>query len=1121
MTSPLLHAQQADRRDRKAPELVVESGGRMGTCDALVFTPDGRYLLATGDDKVVRVWPFHQGRLDARSARVLRWPAWREERGAIYALAVSPDPQARRVVVGGPGLRAGNASAALLDRLTGEVLQLGMPPSGGNFYAIRAAAFAPSGKQVAYGTSDGSIWLWDLEGRRTSRVGRHDPFKGEKLNRIVLVRFLANKQLLTLSASGVLYEWDLTGEPARKKERRLLDKPKWRLYRAALSLDQKWLAAAADGPIVHVRSLDGEQQNDILLREREFPRSIAFAPDGRLAVGVGSLVPKASFYLESNDRIVLYDLARKPARASAGPRHTYRAEYLAFHPKQSDILAVAGGDNHEVVCWDLRDTRRPVSVIRGKGSGLWDVALSASGRYLGIRDQRDPTSIDPNARARGPWRVFDLEQRDWVGADRFKPLPRLKTLSGWKVVPDSRDRLVWYAVDPDGRKHPLPRTESDEMPRCYAFLPPVPGQPVRLAVGHYWGLSVYTLSPRRGARRIRLCVGHQCEVTALGTSADGRWLVSASSDQTVAAWDLTDRPSGSEPGAAFRLAPGRLFVKSVDLFSPAWEAGLVSGDEVVLLAVDASKVFDRLTPPEARRLERLLGMAERALGQETGQPRACLEHILEAVPGHELFVAVRRGKSRRLVPMLTRLKHRPLWRFFPAGEEWVLWMAGHSFYDTSTNGDFFIGWHMNSGEGLDKTPAFHPAERFRDLFHRRTVIDQLLGSRDPAKALKQSEKDARPADFRKIEPALVKIEPTAREVHDRDLEVTVLADPSSDNPDRVPDRTELWVNDHRIRVWRPETKRFRATVRIPLTALRSGKNVLTIQCYNRLAGRGEAQAVVDCRRKPAQQTLHGLAVGIRDYHSSRGPSGKPYPNLHGTWNDAREMVRVWKKRSAPLYAAAHLDLLPDKDGDASPKKVLEKLGEIAQRARPDDVFLLFFAGHGEVVQSTAGPTFVFCGASFDHKQPDKTGLSSRDLYAALAAIPCRKVVLLDACRAGDLPVSPVRDLTPGGQGPIILGACRRGQHSYENPRLGETAGGHGLFSYAVLAALDKEFPRADKNRDGFLSPRELFEYVETRLPLLLEEYEPGLRHRQNPSHFPADLETVPRLARAKKVLNGK
>src|SRR5262249_42296048 len=115
---PLL--QQSHRRDRMFPELVVESGGRRGSCDVLTFTRDGKHLLAAGDDKVVRVWAYRDGRVDSASMKVLRWSVWREQRGAIYALAVSPDAEGRRVAVGGLGPYP--TSAAVFDRRTGEIL---------------------------------------------------------------------------------------------------------------------------------------------------------------------------------------------------------------------------------------------------------------------------------------------------------------------------------------------------------------------------------------------------------------------------------------------------------------------------------------------------------------------------------------------------------------------------------------------------------------------------------------------------------------------------------------------------------------------------------------------------------------------------------------------------------------------------------------------------------------------------------------------------------------------------------------------------------------------------------------------------------------------------------------
>src|SRR5204863_2845692 len=94
---------QADRRGRTSPGLVLNTGAPTGECTALAFTADGRELLAAGLDKVVHVWPVKDGatpQLEER-ARTLRWPTFREQRGSVYTLALSPEDGQRRVAVGG------------------------------------------------------------------------------------------------------------------------------------------------------------------------------------------------------------------------------------------------------------------------------------------------------------------------------------------------------------------------------------------------------------------------------------------------------------------------------------------------------------------------------------------------------------------------------------------------------------------------------------------------------------------------------------------------------------------------------------------------------------------------------------------------------------------------------------------------------------------------------------------------------------------------------------------------------------------------------------------------------------------------------------------------------------
>ena len=87
-------------------------------------------------------------------------------------------------------------------------------------------------------------------------------------------------------------------------------------------------------------------------------------------------------------------------------------------------------------------------------------------------------------------------------------------------------------------------------------------------------------------------------------------------------------------GASFEAEGNGLRVKKVDAGSPAWEAGLVEGDNVVFFAFAGKPL--------------------------KGGPAAWKERLEDPVPGKEHYFRVRRdGKN---VDMLTTARQRPLWR---------------------------------------------------------------------------------------------------------------------------------------------------------------------------------------------------------------------------------------------------------------------------------------------------------------------------------------------------------------------------------------------------------------------------------------------------------------------------
>lgn len=1152
LTAPQVVAQQSDRRSREAPEIMVEAGGRSGTCDALLFSPDGRFLFAAGDDKVVRVWPYAPTGLDTDPAKTqtLRWRAWREQRGGIKAVALSPD--GKFVAVGGYGMKP--STVALIDRDTGDTVTLTWPKSRSgidNFNTVTAVAFHPDGRRIGFGTADGSLWLWeptklpqpdadDRPSKAPVRVGKHEVFKDEKgrdkFNLPRLLYFPDANTLVSAAESGQVVACDLTGKfadipadppPATTLLFRAAAGPpdKVRLFRAERVGTTLVFALTSPQPQVVLRP-DGAKPVTIDLPEDHFPRSIAVHPKtGQLAVGVGAALPAKAgqprFYAEGDDEIWLYD---NPTAAGAKPtrlKHTGRVEALAFHPTDARLVA-AGGDADEVTLLNPAKPEKPLTVIRGAGRRLWGVGISENGRVIGVRTGRDATSTDPNARGTGAWTRFDLsrlqptldESQKWVGP--------VTSIDRWAVVPDKNDRFVWKAVflrnevenAAEMVTYPIPwDRDRDQAPTCYTFLPARDGKPTRLLVGHYYGCSLFECT-RDGVKRVKIFTGHAGEVTSIVADPKQQWFVTAGTDQTVAVWSLADWQGQSGLGAAFRVNAGAVEVTAVDIGSPAWEAGLQVGDVIDLLAVDGKRppVYDR-----------------RAGQTPAGNPETAVKALTNPQSGIELFFGrVPKGNLARK-ETLTTVRQRPLWKWLPGYDdrgkhtEWVVWMWHGSYYHTKTaHGDRLVGWHVNSPD-VGGRPAFFRLDQFEKLFHRQEVIEKLVNTREVGAALIDAQGDnPLPMSFGQYEHAPVRIGVSQSMVGPAGVGVTVTARPRGSNPDLLPTRVELWVNDHRLKVWpapgaqplNPNAP-FEQVVNVPAEAFRAGDNQLTVLTFNPAGGRGEDRTVVTNPKLAPAPALLGLSVGIDDYKANRqsAAQGKRagFNDLVSARKDAQGVSDGLLAYSGPgkYFPAGGIDLRLD--ADATRKKLLADLAALAHKARPDDLLVVFFAGHGfldapPVPGGAARPggrgvvagagAFVFCCPDFNPLKVADTALTAEELFDALAAVNCRKVVLLDACHSGQAADANVlRRLIPAGQGPFVIAACDQSELSYEHPKFG-----HGLFTYSVLEALGSNFRSADADSDGVLSPTELYAYVSERVPALMKQIRPG--DTQNPICFP-------------------
>ena len=170
---------QDEVRNFKKPILTVETGGHHARVRSLIWQDDFT-LLSGGEDKVVKVWDFHDG---ARLARSIRPPIWRGPAGTIYAMAMTrPDAQGQSfLAVGGYGVESRRGDLTIF-RVPGvdqgarveaefrpvrSCARLLSPPENqpqqiGHRNSVFCLAFDPSGRVLASGSMDTTVILWDV-----------------------------------------------------------------------------------------------------------------------------------------------------------------------------------------------------------------------------------------------------------------------------------------------------------------------------------------------------------------------------------------------------------------------------------------------------------------------------------------------------------------------------------------------------------------------------------------------------------------------------------------------------------------------------------------------------------------------------------------------------------------------------------------------------------------------------------------------------------------------------------------------------------------------------------------------------------------------------------------------
>ncbi|MXW15734.1 MAG: T9SS type A sorting domain-containing protein [Rhodothermaceae bacterium] len=147
----------ASLAEQREPIWTAQVTGRSDQVNSVSFSPDGTILASGADDWRVRLW-------DISSGQELEY--FMRHMAPVTSVAFSPDGTQLASSSGIGRLKNGRRSTdqydvLLWDIATGKELQRFMIPGAFSGRGI-SLAFSPDGSQLACGSEDGGIYLWDI-----------------------------------------------------------------------------------------------------------------------------------------------------------------------------------------------------------------------------------------------------------------------------------------------------------------------------------------------------------------------------------------------------------------------------------------------------------------------------------------------------------------------------------------------------------------------------------------------------------------------------------------------------------------------------------------------------------------------------------------------------------------------------------------------------------------------------------------------------------------------------------------------------------------------------------------------------------------------------------------------
>jgi len=464
----------------------------------------------------------------------------------------------------------------------------------------------------------------------------------------------------------------------------------------------------------------------------------------------------------------------------------------------------------------------------------------------------------------------------------------------------------------------------------------------------------------------------------------------------------------------------------------------------------------------------------------------------------------------------------------PEGGRWVAWTP-EGLFDHGIGGESLIGYHQNQlDQSRPKGAVFVRVEQLYGMLYRRDlVVKRLRGEADDEiKQLVAKVGDIKAVMDRGLPPEIKlvevcgrmdgqqrcqpigaeqtlrggkgKLQPTTLDEAEVTLKFEISDRGGGAGPIVLRRQGAPVAADGGTRSVQGKVRQEERTV-----VLQPGLNLVALSAFN-----AAKEIETDPKERPSialrvqapvnnKPKVHVLAVGIDNFANPK------VPKLVNAANDARGLVEVLQQdKKKEVYSSVDAILLTNEQ--ATLKAIMEGFDKLAKSAKPDDLTVVFLAGHGIALEGK----YYYVPYDMPGLSPEaigEYGLTHEKLSQQLGRLPtARTMVVLDTCFSGafaigDSIMRDSRDQTIGRQisfssGRFILAGSASHQEALDG------IDGHGVLTGVLLKGLAGAADTESRgDRDGKVNILELGEYAKTKVPQIARDI--GKGHEQKPRWF--------------------